>query len=360
MILIEDGKFAMAHRFLNYFNELRNPLGDFPYMFDIDIVACHGDLKLIQKLHVRGLGRATSKAMDKAENGYCAIVQFLHEHRSEGCTINGIEKSWKTRHFEIVDYLETHYPLYKRYQHWQRIVHNWNHISRTLTIFWRTSCNSLLELTMRKRILFLKRSAFCTLLEQPDLFNIITSYQNGLPYDLAVACRWQLQVLHALYFHLNPWLAQYREKPVFYCRVMLKLIEEGHFATAHRFLKCVSEFRNPQGDFPYLFAIDTAARQGDLALIKELHQRGLGRASSKAMDEAAGKGRFAIVQYLQEHRSEGCTIEGIEKAWKGRHFEIVDYLEVHYPQFECKKKRHWQHVVHDWSKKAINLIPKAH
>ncbi|OQR89437.1 hypothetical protein ACHHYP_06291 [Achlya hypogyna] len=199
-------------------------------------------------------------------------------------------------------------------------------------------------------------SAWHTLLEQPDVFAVVTAFQPGLPAALAKESRRHQKILHDLCFRHNPWLVQYEAQPVFHCRVLFKLVEENKLALAHRLLKAAPALQSPSGDFPYLYALDTAARLGDLPLLCALHVRGLGLATTGAMDAAAANGRLDIVHFLHAHRREGCSAEAMVKAWKGQHTDVVDFLEATYPQFACSKKRHWQHVVRAWSSKAKGLL----
>jgi ankyrin repeat protein len=46
------------------------------------------------------------RAMDTAAAyGYIDVVQFLHENRNEGCTIDAIDNAAKNGHLEVVQYL---------------------------------------------------------------------------------------------------------------------------------------------------------------------------------------------------------------------------------------------------------------
>ncbi|KUF86017.1 Pleiotropic drug resistance protein 12 [Phytophthora nicotianae] len=54
-------------------------------------------------------------------------------------------------------------------------------------------------------------------------------------------------------------------------------------------------------------AIDTAAAQGDLAMVKKLHEDGRWPCTSLAMDMAAANGHLDVVKFLHENRREGGT-----------------------------------------------------
>ena len=82
-------------------------------------------------------------------------------------------------------------------------------------------------------------------------------------------------------------------------------------------------------------AIDYAAENGHLEVVKWLHERAshapreAGRSegcTTSAMDLAAMNGHLQIVKWLHENRSEGCTINAVDWAAENGHLEIVKFL----------------------------------
>ncbi|KAF1772716.1 Ankyrin repeat-containing domain [Phytophthora cactorum] len=53
------------------------------------------------------------------------------------------------------------------------------------------------------------------------------------------------------------------------------------------------------------------------------------RATSRAMDSAASNGHLEMVKWLHEHRDEGCTMDAMNRAaWNG-HLDVVKWLHDH-------------------------------
>ncbi|KAI9994390.1 hypothetical protein PInf_011004 [Phytophthora infestans] len=73
-------------------------------------------------------------------------------------------------------------------------------------------------------------------------------------------------------------------------------------------------------------AIDTAAAEGDLAMVKRLHEDGKWPCTSLAMDMAAANGHLDVVQFLHENRREGGTAVGLCSAAGNGHLEMVQWL----------------------------------
>ncbi|OQR89037.1 hypothetical protein THRCLA_22758, partial [Thraustotheca clavata] len=79
-----------------------------------------------------------------------------------------------------------------------------------------------------------------------------------------------------------------------------------------------------------LLAIDYAADNGHLHIVKFLHENGCRECSTDAVDLAAGHGYIDIIKWLHQNRTEGCTSEALEEALSNDHLNIVEYLETHY------------------------------
>eukprot|EP00842_Homolaphlyctis_polyrhiza_P001226 jgi/Hompol1/2103/HPOL_005839-RA len=62
--------------------------------------------------------------------------------------------------------------------------------------------------------------------------------------------------------------------------------------------------------------MDNAARSGDLALVKLLHEHRGTRCTTAAMDQAAANGHLEIVKFLHQNRKEGCTLRAVVEAIK--------------------------------------------
>ncbi|ETP17365.1 hypothetical protein F441_08216 [Phytophthora nicotianae CJ01A1] len=83
-------------------------------------------------------------------------------------------------------------------------------------------------------------------------------------------------------------------------------------------------------------AIDTAAAQGDLAMVKKLHEDGRWPCTSLAMDMAAANGHLDVVKFLHENRREGGTAVGMCSAAGNGHLEIVQWLHQNRSSDGCR------------------------
>ncbi|EGZ19424.1 hypothetical protein PHYSODRAFT_558163 [Phytophthora sojae] len=75
-------------------------------------------------------------------------------------------------------------------------------------------------------------------------------------------------------------------------------------------------------------AMDIAAANGHLDVVKWLHAYRSEGCTAAAMDKAAG-GHLKVVQWLHSHRSEGCTAEAMNLAAANGHLGVVKWLLEH-------------------------------
>lgn len=73
-------------------------------------------------------------------------------------------------------------------------------------------------------------------------------------------------------------------------------------------------------------AMDNAAADGYLHIVKWLHTNRSEGCTTKAMDKAAASGRLDMVKWLHANRSEGCTTGAMDRAAYNEHFHIVEWL----------------------------------
>ncbi|KAK1938914.1 putative ankyrin repeat protein [Phytophthora citrophthora] len=83
-------------------------------------------------------------------------------------------------------------------------------------------------------------------------------------------------------------------------------------------------------------AIDTAAAQGQLAMVKKLHEDGRWPCTSLAMDMAAANGHLEVVKFLNENRREGGTAVGMCSAAGNGHLEVVQWLHENRSSDGCR------------------------
>lgn len=73
-------------------------------------------------------------------------------------------------------------------------------------------------------------------------------------------------------------------------------------------------------------AMDNAAQGGHLDIVRFLHTNRTEGCTTGAMDMAAEQGHLEIVIFLHEHRSEGCTTMSMDAAARAGHLHIVQWL----------------------------------
>ena len=90
-------------------------------------------------------------------------------------------------------------------------------------------------------------------------------------------------------------------------------------------LEGVIQWHNDGKEITYE-AMDEAAENGHLNIVKWLHENRTEGCSTKAIDDAAGNGFLDVVKWLHENRTEGCTTSAIDLAAISGHFDIVKFL----------------------------------
>jgi len=76
-------------------------------------------------------------------------------------------------------------------------------------------------------------------------------------------------------------------------------------------------------------ALDLAARNGHLDVIKWLHANRTEGGTGWAMDLAALNGHLDVIKWLHAHRTEGCTKSAINWAAINGHLDVIKWLEEH-------------------------------
>ena len=71
---------------------------------------------------------------------------------------------------------------------------------------------------------------------------------------------------------------------------------------------------------------NSAAEQGKLDLIKQLHENNIKECTKSVMDIAAQHGHLEVVKWLHLNRTEGCTTDAIDHAAENGHLEVVKFL----------------------------------
>jgi len=98
----------------------------------------NGHLEIVKWLHENRTEGCTVYAMNTAMNGHLEIVKFLHFNRTEGCTTYAMNRAAKHGHLEVVKWLHenrsegcTTYAMNKAANYGHLDVVKWLHENRT-------------------------------------------------------------------------------------------------------------------------------------------------------------------------------------------------------------------------------------
>jgi ArsR family metal-binding transcriptional regulator len=100
-------------------------------------------------------------------------------------------------------------------------------------------------------------------------------------------------------------------------------------AAAKNHIDMVQYLHEIRSNFVHCFrgsrAMDLAAQAGNLDIVIYLHEKGYS-CTTAAIDSAASNGFIEVVKFLNENRSEGCTTNAMDTASAHGHFDVVKYL----------------------------------
>lgn len=69
-----------------------------------------------------------------------------------------------------------------------------------------------------------------------------------------------------------------------------------------------------------------AAKSGSINCLTFFSEKSWGLFTTDTMDDAAAEGNLEIVKWLHENRSEGCSSQAINRACEGNHVSVAEYL----------------------------------
>ncbi|KAG9400536.1 hypothetical protein AC1031_010751 [Aphanomyces cochlioides] len=179
----------------------------------------------------------------------------------------------------------------------------------------------------------------------PELMEIVTAFQNGIPHDMTVFLVFDPKRLRSrkledghgfnmqrVHETIAKWLDQFgysRLPKLFralaYMRylVVVDAIYYNQMVLA-KYLHDTFDLSTIQGNF-----LDLAVHLNNLRMLEFLHACGCQGCTTDAMDTAAKNGHLDMVQFLHTHRSEGCTSHGLALATIHGHNDVVLYLRQH-------------------------------
>ncbi|KAJ3106216.1 hypothetical protein HDU97_006849 [Phlyctochytrium planicorne] len=320
-------------------------LSDFNTEFPGNVAAEKGQLPVLQYLHPTMEPFAermiTDYAMDfAARNGHFEVVKFLHDHRTEGCSLSAIHGAAMIGRLDIVRFLHTHRSEMTsphvlsgatRYGHLDVVkflVEN--------GIGGEPSQAALDEAAAEGHIDVLK-----------FLFNISTVRCTSEGMDDA-ARKGHLSVVKFLHEHHNLGCSEvgmiYHGADLEHIKFLVSTHTVDTVRAAFRLCVSVSS-KDGQEIIPVLQSLleqyrdvdlgeilPKAALHGHLEIIMYLHGIHSNGWTPAVMDQAAAGGHLALVKWLHENRTEGCTTEAMEEAAREGHFDVIKFL--HYNRSE--------------------------
>ncbi|KDO33105.1 hypothetical protein SPRG_01917 [Saprolegnia parasitica CBS 223.65] len=162
----------------------------------------------------------------------------------------------------------------------------------------------------------------------------MTQFQHGSPKELATAFKkYRRQLTKSAYAHIDA-----ENHSVLRCFVLFRLLADGRSSLAQLCLRHYPDgYMVPRLPVTELYAMDAAARLGDVVVLAFLHKHDLGRCSASAMDVAAATGHLSVVRFLHRHRREGCTQLAFTLARRHGHIKVLQYLTTHCAEFERRQ-----------------------
>ena len=84
-------------------------------------------------------------------------------------------------------------------------------------------------------------------------------------------------------------------------------------------------------------AMNFAAKNGHLKVVKWLHENKKEGCTTLAMDFASRSGHYEVVEWLHFNRKEGCTEKALNWAVENEHFKIVKFLCAYRSEIDAEK-----------------------
>ncbi|RHY16336.1 hypothetical protein DYB36_006238 [Aphanomyces astaci] len=330
----------------------------------MDLAAANGHLDVVQWLHVHRSEGCTTKAFDGAcANGRIAVVTWLHLNRMEGGTSEAMDGAASNGHLDVVKFLHKHRHDKERCTpaaldhaagHGHLAVVVWLHFNRsegcTTLAMDKAALNGHVEilnflLEHRKERFTNVLSTLTALVKAGDVAtfewmaeNVCDDLQYFAVMDTAVV-ESQVGILTYIYDKKHGFCSRaVRKKGNAATQAFLDASLHGQywdatypidFAASHGFLLFVEYLHNTQ--LPQLaseMALNAAATNGHLDVVTFLHDSRSDGCTTDAMDGAATNGHLNIVTFLHHHRAEGCTVKAMDMAADYGHLEIVKFLHA--------------------------------
>ncbi|OQS05331.1 hypothetical protein THRCLA_02523 [Thraustotheca clavata] len=178
-------------------------------------------------------------------------------------------------------------------------------------------------------------SSSAVVLTNPSLFEFIISFQYGLSQRLMVHFqRYRRRLARQVKLYSKRASNILASPSQFRCYVLFQLIKNKRLAEAHELIMSQRDelYETPDDIPPNLYALDRAAELNDIKLVRFLNEKNLGLVTTNAMDNAAANGCITILRYLHENGTKGCSLAAFMVAEKRGHDEVLEFLKTWRPQ----------------------------
>ncbi|TMW59362.1 hypothetical protein Poli38472_004431 [Pythium oligandrum] len=354
-----------------------------PMQTELDFAAAANDLFTVEYLHNVKYedGRCSTKAMDlAAANGHFEMVRWLHNHRREGCTTDAMDMAATNGHLDVLKWLHHH-----RREGYTMLAADGAAANGHLQVIqWlyavdETSRGKLAPAKVLTAGQFESQETRRFRDSLPSILGNIRSQRHS-PLDLA-AYHGHFEVVKFLHEHQGGRLIATQAMDLAALSGHLRIVRylhnnrsEGCSATAvygalrHKYYKVAlylyqhrpeCEQWPSDEDLPgfvetllksridpvirqllsffYLHrnvqlsprVMDQAALEGDINLVRVIHELGLGNCTTTALDFSAMKGDMEMIKFLHFNRSEGCTPNAMDGAAEAGRFDAVEFLHDH-------------------------------
>ncbi|KAF0689459.1 Aste57867_19094 [Aphanomyces stellatus] len=326
----------------------------------MDLAAAHGHLEVLQWLHVHRTEGCTTQAFDKAAtNGHMHVVTWLHLNRLEGGTVAAMDGAAANGHLDILKFLHKHrqgkegctamaMDMAATNGHLAAVV--WLNFNRSEGCSTAAMDGAALGGHMeilnflhdnRKEGLGNVSAILAALVKKGDLdtFAWVANHacedlQFFAAMDFAVAEN-EIDVLRWVHETKHGFCSKPKKKTSAQIHDFL-LATHSHYwdapfpidyAASQGFLLFVEYLHNTQAEhLASEMAINLAATNGFLHVVEFLHEARVEGCTTVAMDGAATNGHLDIVKFLHANRPEGCTVKAMDMAADYGHLEIVEWL----------------------------------
>ncbi|EGG18674.1 hypothetical protein DFA_04170 [Cavenderia fasciculata] len=245
------------------------------------IASKNGQLHIVQYLHNYLPRKQSSTSMIdlSSTHGHLNVLKFLHENRSEGCSMSAINGAAMNGHIEVVKF------LYFNREDWKRGIQK-NHQLNLMDIVSNYGHFEILKFLNENRSIPATCSTNC----------MDWAAKNG-----------RLDILE--YLHLN-------RTEGCSSKAMDNAAMNGH-------LNVVQWLHRNRSEGCSKKALDNASTLEVVQFLDQYRQEG---ATTRAMDNAATIGRLDIIMYLNENRTEGTSMNTMDNAIENGHLDIVKWL----------------------------------